>query len=729
MSTPGTTAAFATQSRRYEAAIESYDQVIALKPDDALAWHNRGLAAFSIQENIKLRPSPGFASSVQLSLSRSKQQLSRNWQPPSADSLLQSFGQSPPPVLRQFLQQPPNLASLQALLRQPIPEALVQWLAQNEQKHPHHANSDLNKRGYEGALASYKAPLDKAIRRDTHPEGWAELHQAIAKTHLRESEQRSHPRNLWEKAYESFNTALSAPDLASTSPTLYLQLLESLIELCITLGEPQTAQELQRQGHGFITRLLSDDSLPTSQRQTFTFAASRFEQLSVDSLVQQGELTEALSTAETGKRICLRWLLQLDEVPPIDLSHLQQHPHQAVIYWHLSHSRLTTFLLLPGDPSPRLIPPSSPTNSNPEDERPRYLQQQLAWEKWLQQWNQDYLNYSRLNKSTPKEHHSWRQTMPQRLNDLSDLLNIDAIKAKLSTAKANGTPIDTLLLIPHRDLYRFPLHGLFADYTCRYLPHIPLQASTEPTGSVPLSPLLIVENPKHDVAITVKGLKGLADLPFAELEAECLRALVSSQPNHTLTAKKATKAQLEATLAGDYRVLHFSGHGVYDTSIPAQSCLFLSGADRFTLLDIVRQDLSQFDLVTLAACETAITGSESITDEYVGLVSAFLSAGVRTVLSTLWRVESEASMVLIVEFYRNLNQGKTPAAALRQAQSFLAYADRQTLYDWLGNVLTLVTSSSMQRLLRERQQTLKASELAQPFGHPYFWAPFTLTGQ
>ncbi|MGB5916883.1 MAG: CHAT domain-containing protein, partial [Phormidesmis sp.] len=141
-----------------------------------------------------------------------------------------------------------------------------------------------------------------------------------------------------------------------------------------------------------------------------------------------------------------------------------------------------------------------------------------------------------------------------------------------------------------------------------------------------------------------------------------------------------------------------------------------------------QQDLRHFDLVTLAACETAITGSETITDEYIGLVSAFLSAGARCVLSTLWQVESEASMVLIVEFYRNLDKGMTPAAALRQAQSFLAHADRQTLKNWLSEALELVTSSSMKRLLRQRQKDIESSELDQPFSHPYFWAPFTLTG-
>lgn len=45
-------------------------------------------------------------------------------------------------------------------------------------------------------------------------------------------------------------------------------------------------------------------------------------------------------------------------------------------------------------------------------------------------------------------------------------------------------------------------------------------------------------------------------------------------------------------------------------------------------------------LVTLAACETAVTGTETIQADYVGLASAFLKAGASAVLSTLWTVES-----------------------------------------------------------------------------------------
>ena len=734
---------------RYDQAIESCDQAIALQPDDASAWNNRGLAAYYLQERTGQSVSQ-FASHFHRSLFTSKQQLFNNWQPPDTDTLTYSFeksiatfGQhlkeqfpqladtsspSLSPALRQFLQQPPNLEPLHAFLRQPISETLIQQLAQDERKHPHHIDPELNKRGYVGELASYRAPLDKYICKNTHPKDWAKLHKAIGKAHLREARQHSNPRSLWRQAENSFKTALSAPDLDSKSPTFYLQLLESLIDLSISLREHEAAQELQRQGRDLITRRRNDNNLSPTQKQSFAFIASRFEQLSVDSLIQQNEFNQALMTAETGKRLCLCWLLQLADVPPIDLAQLHLAPQQATIYWHLSPSRLTTFLLLPNETTPHLIPLSS----DPDSDRPNWLQQQLAWEDWLQQWNRDYSDYSRLNKRTAKEQHPWRQSMPDRLNQISNLLNIDAIKAELSKAKANGTQIDELLLIPHRDLHRLPLHGFFADYTCGYLPHLPLQPSTAvpTTAPIPLSPFLLIENPKHQVSVPSKGIhtKGLADLPFAELEADCLRQLISPQLCHTLDAANATKAQLEETLANDHQTLHFSGHGIYNASIPAQSCLFLSGADRFTLIDIVQQDLSHFHLVTLAACETAITGSETITDEYIGLVSAFLSAGARYVLSTLWRVESEASMVLLVEFYRNLNNGMPPGKALQQAQSFLANASRQTLQNWFTNALTLVSDPVMQVLIRERQDFFSQPGPAQPFSHPYFWSPFTLTG-
>ncbi len=74
-------------------------------------------------------------------------------------------------------------------------------------------------------------------------------------------------------------------------------------------------------------------------------------------------------------------------------------------------------------------------------------------------------------------------------------------------------------------------------------------------------------------------------------------------------------------------------------------------------------DLKQTDSVVLSACETHLGG-----DELVGLTRAFFFAGTLTVIASLWRVDDEATAILMERFYRHLRVGLGKAAALRQAQ-------------------------------------------------------------
>jgi CHAT domain-containing protein len=81
-------------------------------------------------------------------------------------------------------------------------------------------------------------------------------------------------------------------------------------------------------------------------------------------------------------------------------------------------------------------------------------------------------------------------------------------------------------------------------------------------------------------------------------------------------------------------------------------------------------------------------------DEFVSLTRAFLLAGSRSVLATLWQVDDRSTVVLMEGFYRRLEQsGNTydQAAALAQVQ-------------------------------RELRRSIK-------YKHPFYWAPFVLVGQ
>jgi CHAT domain-containing protein len=71
------------------------------------------------------------------------------------------------------------------------------------------------------------------------------------------------------------------------------------------------------------------------------------------------------------------------------------------------------------------------------------------------------------------------------------------------------------------------------------------------------------------------------------------------------------------------------------------------------------------DLVVLSACDTGrgkITG-----DGVVGLSRSLLTAGVSSLVVSLWQVPDDSTAQLMVLFYQNLQQGLDKATALRNA--------------------------------------------------------------
>jgi CHAT domain-containing protein len=92
-----------------------------------------------------------------------------------------------------------------------------------------------------------------------------------------------------------------------------------------------------------------------------------------------------------------------------------------------------------------------------------------------------------------------------------------------------------------------------------------------------------------------------------------------------------------------------------------------------TAAEVADLDLSAAPLVVLSACETGlgqIAGGEGA----LGLQRAFQVAGARSVVSSLWKVDDEATRLLMTEFYQNLWQKQLPPlAAFRQAQLALLH--------------------------------------------------------
>lgn len=127
---------------------------------------------------------------------------------------------------------------------------------------------------------------------------------------------------------------------------------------------------------------------------------------------------------------------------------------------------------------------------------------------------------------------------------------------------------------------------------------------------------------------------------------------------------------------GEYKVLHFATHGINYEARPELSgivlSLFTSNGTRqdggfIRIQDVYGMDLNA-DLVVLSACDTGI-GKEVKGEGVMSLNNAFLQAGAKTVVSSLWKVDDTATKILMTEFYRGLSyDGLTPSAALRNAQ-------------------------------------------------------------
>jgi CHAT domain-containing protein len=179
-------------------------------------------------------------------------------------------------------------------------------------------------------------------------------------------------------------------------------------------------------------------------------------------------------------------------------------------------------------------------------------------------------------------------------------------------------------------------------------------------------------------------------LPYTAQEADQILAVASGPSNLKAVGFEATRAKAVSGQLGEYRYLHFATHGYLDTERPSLSALVLAQIDArgqmqdgfLRVNDIYDAQLSA-DLAVLSACQTGL-GKEVRGEGLMGLTRAFLYAGVPRVIVSLWNVNDRATADLMASLYRGmLREGKTPAAALREAQLELRKKNNwQSPYYW-----------------------------------------------
>ena len=549
----------------------------------------------------------------------------------------------------------------------------------------------------------------------SYNEGCGVLHYMKAQLYYKQGLRRENI-GAWVQSKKSYDAALSfledEPDLRE----YYLEILQKALTVQVGLREKDQEDELRQRASNLLDRLRQDGSHSEKKRLSLKF--SDIEQLTVNTSVQSNQLVRAIEIAEKSKNACMTWMLSGWDsfTHPCDWQKMLSFADSVatVIYWHLSPAAITTFVVKPNHSEPILIETVSKDLFEPS-------QRLLRFEEWGRKWDSLYTTYrsdSRDIQVTRRK--NWREQLPQLLQELDEILNISKILECVGAA-------EQLILIPHRDLHRFPLHALFPqNISISYLPSVQSGINIGSHDFTLSGKMLSVENPdSHD----------LGELIYADIESAAITQIMGQLSPESIANQSAKKKHVAKALKEDYNFLHFTGHGTYNSTRPEQSALALSGKDRLTLKEILDISFNNYRLVTLSACETAITGKRAVTEEYVGLVSAFLYQRISYIVSTLWTVSEESSILYMVYFYRQLKKGRHPKEALSIAATWL----RSLTYIKLERLYSLI----LQNIPRDeivirpfvRQQCYQICNMTaeekqeNPFSNPYHWAAFVITGR
>jgi CHAT domain-containing protein/Tfp pilus assembly protein PilF len=145
--------------------------------------------------------------------------------------------------------------------------------------------------------------------------------------------------------------------------------------------------------------------------------------------------------------------------------------------------------------------------------------------------------------------------------------------------------------------------------------------------------------------------------------------------------EKATKKNLLASFE-NARVIHLATHATSDGNTDGSALIYLfptgdsAEANNLYLAEIYSLDLHNTDLVILSACETA-GGINSAGEGLLSLSRAFMYAGSKGMISTLWKTEDQVSAKMMQYLYSEMAEGYPPEEALQRAK--LRFLDDNTI--------------------------------------------------
>jgi hypothetical protein len=231
-------------------------------------------------------------------------------------------------------------------------------------------------------------------------------------------------------------------------------------------------------------------------------------------------------------------------------------------------------------------------------------------------------------------------------------------------------------------------------------------------------------------------------LPGTRREVEAVARLFPAGAVTTVMGEQACESTVQDLARSGrmkaFRYLHFATHGASDPRHAYRAALILApDPDRsadplalgndgtITAEQIVRTWELDAELVVLSACESGL-GRAAGGEGYLGFAQPLFARGARSLVLSLWKVDDDATALLMTRFYQNLlgtRAGlKSPlrkAEALAESQAWLRGAGPEEV----GAALAALPRGSI-----VRREEVAPKPAARPYEEPTYWAGFILIG-
>ncbi len=252
---------------------------------------------------------------------------------------------------------------------------------------------------------------------------------------------------------------------------------------------------------------------------------------------------------------------------------------------------------------------------------------------------------------------------------------------------ANKLEGDELIIVPDGSLFLVP-YAACLDEASSYLSEstririIPSLTSLKLITDSPedyhhKTGALLVGDPSVKEVKRFRGRRvKFLDLPMRREEVQMIGKILNTEP---LTGSNATKDEVLKRI-GSVALVHIAAHPTMENGeiALAPNPLRASKNPKYRDFMLTMSDVQAVQLrarLVVLSCAHSAQG-EVTAEGVVGIARAFLGAGARSLLVSLWAIDDEATVEFMKSFYKHLADGKSASVALHRAMKCIRESEK-----------------------------------------------------